>query len=76
MNMRICSLLPSATEIVYALGLGDQVVGVSHACDYPPDARNKPVVSQSVRQLSNLASGEIDAIIQQARVNKQSGALD
>lgn len=67
--MRICSLLPSATEIVYALGLGDQVVGVSHACDYPPDARTKPVVSQSVRSISHLSSEEIDAIIQQARAN-------
>ena len=67
--MRICSLLPSATEIVYALGLGDHLVGVSHACDYPADARNKPVVSQSVRQISHLDSQEIDAIIQQARAN-------
>ena len=67
--MRICSLLPSATEIVYALGLGGQVVGVSHACDYPAEARTKPVVSRSVRQLSHLASDEIDAIIQQARAN-------
>jgi len=67
--MRICSLLPSATEIVYALGLGDQLVGVSHACDYPNDARTKPVVSQTVRQLSHLSSDEIDAIIQQARAN-------
>jgi iron complex transport system substrate-binding protein len=67
--MRICSLLPSATEIVYALGLEDQLVGVSHACDYPPDARTRPVVSQSVRQLSHLSSQEIDAIIQQARAN-------
>ena len=39
--MRICSLLPSATEILYALGLGDQVVGVSHTCDYPDEARSK-----------------------------------
>lgn len=67
--MRICSLLPSATEIVYALGLGDQLVGVSHACDYPADARSKPVVSQTVRQLSHLSSDEIDAIVQQARAN-------
>jgi len=67
--MRICSLLPSATEIVYALGLGDQLVGVSHACDYPPDARTRPVVSHSVRQLSHLSSQEIDAIIQQARAS-------
>lgn len=67
--MRICSLLPSATEIVYALGLGDQVVGVSHTCDYPPDAKTKPVVSQSVRSISHLSSEQIDAIIQQARAN-------
>jgi iron complex transport system substrate-binding protein len=62
-------LLPSATEIVYALGLGDQLVGVSHACDYPPEARTKPVVSQSIRKISHLDSQEIDAIIQQARAN-------
>jgi iron complex transport system substrate-binding protein len=65
--MRICSLLPSATEIVYALGLGDQLVGVSHTCDYPADARSKPVVSRSVRTVSHLGSQEIDAIIRQAR---------
>lgn len=45
--MRILSLLPSATEIVYALGLGDELVGVSHECDYPPEARTKPIVSTS-----------------------------
>jgi iron complex transport system substrate-binding protein len=45
--MRILSLLPSATEIVYALGLGDDLVGVSHECDYPEQARSKPVVSTS-----------------------------
>ena len=67
--MRICSLLPSATEIVYALGLGDQLVGVSHACDYPDEAAAKPVVSQSVRQITHLASEEIDAIVRQARAN-------
>ena len=65
--MRICSLLPSATEIVYALGLGDQLVGVSHTCDYPAAARSKPVVSHSVRSVSHLDSRQIDAIIRQAR---------
>src|SRR6201984_3584426 len=40
--MRICSLLPSATEILFALGLGDSVVGVTHECDYPPEAAKKP----------------------------------
>jgi len=39
--MRICSLLPSATEIAYAIGLGDSIVGVSHECDFPPDAATK-----------------------------------
>ena len=67
--MRICSLLPSATEIVYALGLGEQLVGVSHTCDFPADARAKPVVSRSVRSISDLGSQEIDAIIRQAREN-------
>jgi iron complex transport system substrate-binding protein len=45
--MKICSLLPSATEILFALGLGDQVVGVSHECDFPPEARDKPVLIKS-----------------------------
>ena len=36
--MRICSFLPSATEIVYELGLEDQLFGVTHECDFPPDA--------------------------------------
>lgn len=65
--MRICSLLPSATEMVYALGLGDQLVGVSHKCDYPDAARAKPVVSRSIRDVSHLSSIEIDHIVQQAR---------
>lgn len=39
--MRICSLLPSATEILYALGLGDSVAGVTHECDYPLDAQGR-----------------------------------
>lgn len=45
--MKICSLLPSATEILFALGLGDQVAGVSHECDCPPEARSKPVLIRS-----------------------------
>jgi iron complex transport system substrate-binding protein len=45
--MRICSLLPSATEILFALGLGDQVAGVSHECDFPPGAKSKPVLIKS-----------------------------
>ena len=40
--MRICSLLPSATEIAYAIGLGDSILGVSHECDFPAEATTKP----------------------------------
>lgn len=42
--MRICSLLPSATEILFAIGLGDSVVGVTHEYDFPPEAARKPAV--------------------------------
>lgn len=45
--MHIVSLLPSTTEIVYALGLGDDLVGVTHECDYPQDALNKPKLTRS-----------------------------
>ena len=67
--MRICSLLPSATEMVFALGLGDDLVGVSYACDYPDEAASRPVVSHSLRNIKHLDSGEIDALVQQARAN-------
>ena len=39
--MRICSFLPSTTEIVYELGLGDNLVGVTHECNYPPEVKEK-----------------------------------
>jgi iron complex transport system substrate-binding protein len=58
--MRIVSLLPSATEILFALGLGDNVVGVSHECDFPPAARTKKVVIQS-RVRKDASPAEIDA---------------
>ena len=62
--MRICSFLPSATEIVYSLGLEDQLYGVTHECDYPPDARNKPQVVRSVfKEGEQPASAEINRII-------------
>ncbi len=46
--MRIVSLLPSATEIVFALGLGDDLAGVTHECDYPPEAKLLPAVTHSI----------------------------
>jgi len=58
--MRICSLLPGATEIVYLLGLGDQIVGVTHECDYPHEAKQKPIVVRSAINSSQLSSQEID----------------
>jgi iron complex transport system substrate-binding protein len=60
--VRIVSLLPSATEIVYALGLGEQLAGVSFECDYPPAARDVPVVSGTALQ-TDAARGaaEVDA---------------
>jgi iron complex transport system substrate-binding protein len=60
-DVKICSLLPSGTEIVFALGLGDQLVGVSDLCDYPPKARHKPVVSRSLIDTTVLSSAEVDA---------------
>ena len=59
--MRVCSLLPGATEIAYLLGLGDEIVGVTHECDYPPDAKYKPVVVRSVIDPNRMSSQEIDA---------------
>ena len=61
--MRICSFLPSATEMVYDLGLQDQLYGVTHECDYPLEARNKPHVVHSVFEGQELTSGEISKVI-------------
>ncbi len=71
--MRIASLVPSATELLFALGLGDQVVGVTHECDYPPQAAAKPHLTRSVIPTStaatNTAAGptaaEIDAAVRE-----------
>lgn len=57
-------MLPSATEIVYALGLGDQLAGVTFECDHPPEARSKPVVSTTALPDSeNLSAREIDQAV-------------
>lgn len=57
--MRIVSLLPSATEILFALGLDDEVVAVTHECDFPPAAQQKPHITRS-RLRPDMSSGEID----------------
>lgn len=58
--MRICSLLPGATEIAFALGLGDQIVGVTHECDHPADAQYKPIVVRSAIDSKRMSGAEID----------------
>ncbi len=61
--MRIASLLPSATEIVCALGLGDELVAVTHECDWPPAVRGKPVVTRSAHDLSAATGREIHSLV-------------
>jgi iron complex transport system substrate-binding protein len=63
--MRIASLLASATEIVYALGLGDALVAISHECDYPPDAMRHPRVSRPRFDPTDLSSAEIDTAVRE-----------
>ena len=64
--MRIVSLLPSATEIVFALGLGDELVGVTHECDWPPEAADIPAVTRSTHDLADTSSREIDKMVGEA----------
>ncbi|HXS34107.1 MAG TPA: cobalamin-binding protein [Solirubrobacterales bacterium] len=64
--MRIASLVPSATEMIYALGLGDSVVAVTHECDYPPEARSLPHLTRTVLA-PGLSASEIDMAVK-ARV--------
>ncbi|HEY0006650.1 MAG TPA: cobalamin-binding protein [Pyrinomonadaceae bacterium] len=59
-SLRIVSLLPSATEIVCALGLVDQLVGVTHECDYPPTVAGKPRLTASRISHETMTSAEID----------------
>ena len=61
--MRIVSLLPSATEIVFALGLGDELVGVTHECDFPPEVAGIPQVTRSTNDLAGRSSREIDRLV-------------
>src|SRR5580704_14219523 len=62
-ELRIVSFLPAATEMVYALGLGDRLAGISHECDYPPQVRSKPVVVSHALQLEKMSLREIDVAV-------------
>ena len=52
---RIVSFLPSATEMVCALGLTDQLLGITHECDYPPEVKDKPIVVRNVLPLETMS---------------------
>ena len=62
--MRIASLVPSSTEMLFALGLGEQTVGVTHECDFPPAAAALPRLTATVMP-EGLTAGEIDAAVKQ-----------
>ena len=69
--LRIVSLLPSATEILFALGLDEQIVGVSHECDFPPAARFKKVVIHS-RIPKDASPAEIDRLVREFSARGES----
>jgi iron complex transport system substrate-binding protein len=62
--MRIASLVPSATELLFALDLGDSVVAVTHECDYPPGVEQLPHLTRSVIP-EGLSPGEVDAAVRE-----------
>ncbi len=75
--MRIVSFLPSATELLFELGVGDQVVGVTHECIYPEEAKKKPRVINSVFDPDTMTSQQIDDIITNlARTNQPIFTVD
>src|SRR5919205_1850872 len=63
-SVRIASLVPSATEMLFALGLGDRVAAVTHECDYPPGAEQLPHLTRSVIP-EGLDAGEIDRAVRE-----------
>ena len=69
--MRIVSLVPSATEMLFALGLGDDIVGVTHECDYPPEAQALPKVTRDVLP-AGLSAAEIDAAVKERTLAGES----
>ena len=64
-DQQIVSFLPSATEMACALGLSDQLVGITHECDYPPEIRGKIVVVRNVLPIEQMSQREIDAEVAQ-----------
>jgi iron complex transport system substrate-binding protein len=69
--MRIVSLVPSATEMLFALGLGPDIVAVTHECDYPPAALELPKITRDVLP-SGLSAAQIDAAVRERTLTGQS----
>jgi len=70
--MRICSLVPSATEILCGLGLGEDLVGVSHECDFPPEALHKPRLLRTLVDQEHLSSEAIDRLVRSSLERQES----
>jgi iron complex transport system substrate-binding protein len=70
--LRIVSFLPSATEMACALGLAEQLVGVTHECDYPQEIKGKPIVVRSTLPVENMSEQEIDRAVSERLRNGQS----
>ena len=70
MPMKICSLLPGATEVIAALGLADHLIGISHECDFPPAIKNTPVMIRAVIDQEHMASPDIDRTVTRAADRK------
>jgi iron complex transport system substrate-binding protein len=71
--MRIVSLFPAATEIAFAVGAGDEIVGVSHACDFPPEVKERKAVTKARFDPSEMSSAEIYR--QKVETNRKFGSL-
>ena len=71
-NLKICSLLPSGTEILYALGLEDRIIGVTDLCTYPPEVRAKPIVSRSKIDTASMSSDAVEAMMRRLQQTGES----
>jgi iron complex transport system substrate-binding protein len=69
---RIVSFLPSATEMTCALGLSDQLLGITHECDYPPQIMGKPIVVRNILPIESMSQAEIDVAVTQRLRDGQS----
>jgi iron complex transport system substrate-binding protein len=70
--MRIVSLLPSATDMIYDLGLLDSLVGVSQDCNWPPQVRTKPLVARNRIDLAGLSAAQVDKIVSSSKRESHS----